>query len=67
MRHLLAGIALLAGIVGPTHPLAAKVVKFEILRIGRRSKGALSARLAPTTGSSRALPSLCRRATRTMR
>jgi hypothetical protein len=33
MKHLLAGIALVAGIVGLTHPLAAKVVKFEILRI----------------------------------
>src|SRR5450631_3190345 len=32
MRHLLSGIAFVAGLVGLTHPLAAKVVKFEILR-----------------------------------
>jgi hypothetical protein len=32
MRYLLAGIALVAGLVGLSYPLAAKVVKFEILR-----------------------------------
>jgi hypothetical protein len=33
MRHLLSGIALVIGMVGLTQPLAARVVKFEILRI----------------------------------
>jgi hypothetical protein len=33
MRHLLSAIILIAGIIGLTRPSAAKVVKFEIVRL----------------------------------